>query len=92
MLNKENVIWHNKEKFTLLIMPLYWKKEEKYYKLFEQPTLFGTTDVVCVWGQVGGKLGGFKLICCDSQEEVEKAIEGVKKRRKYRGYRGITLE
>ena len=92
MLNKENVIWHNKEKFTLLIMTLYWKKEEKYYKLFEQPTLFGTTDVVCVWGQVGGKLGGFKLICCDSQEEVEKAIEGVKKRRQYRGYRGITLE
>lgn len=56
-------------------MTHYWKKEEKYYKLFEQPTLFGTTDIVCVWGRIGGKLGGFKLICCDSSEEVEKAIE-----------------
>ena len=39
-------------------MVLYWTKENKYYKLFEQATLFGTIDVVCVWGRIGGNLGG----------------------------------
>jgi len=91
MLNKENVIWHNKEKFTLLIMTLYWKKEEKYYKLFEQPTLFGTKDVVCVWGRVGGSLGGYKTILCNTEYEVQKVVEQVKKRRLYRGYIISTL-
>lgn len=66
-------------------MTLYWKKEKKYYKLFEQPTLFGTTDVVCVWGQVGGKLGGYKIISCDSEEDMITIIDSIKKRRKYRG-------
>lgn len=73
-------------------MILYWKKENKYYKFFEQPTLFGTIDIVCIWGRTGGKFGGFKLIFCDSQEEVERVTNDVKKRRKYRGYSSITLK
>ena len=34
-------------------MVLYWTKENKYYKLFEQATLFGTVDIICVWGRIG---------------------------------------
>ena len=68
-------------------MTLYWTKDNKYYKLFEQATLFGTIDVVCVWGRIGGNLGGSKIISCDNDEDVELIIDNIKKRRKYRGYK-----
>ena len=67
-------------------MTLYWTKENKYYKLFEQATLFGTIDVVCVWGRIGGNLGGYKVISCDNDQDVELTIDSIKKRRQYRGY------
>ena len=67
-------------------MVLYWTKENKYYKLFEQATLFGTIDVVCVWGRIGGNLGGYKVISCDTDQDVELTVNSIKKRRKYRGY------
>ena len=72
--------------FKCIDMILYWTKDNKYYKLFEQPTLFGTTDVVCVWGRVGGNLGGYKVIPCDTEQELDATVEEVKKRRLYRGY------
>jgi len=68
-------------------MTLYWTKENKYYKLFEQATLFGTIDVVCVWGRIGGNLGGYKIISCDTYQDVELVVNSIKKRRKYRGYK-----
>ena len=67
-------------------MSLYWTKHNKYYKLIEQRTLFGTIDVVCVWGRIGGNLGGYKIIPCSDVEEVEQTIAQIKTRRKYRGY------
>ena len=72
-------------------MFLYWTKENKYYKLFGQNTLFGTIDVICVWGRVGGSLGGYKTILCNTEYEVQKVVEQVKKRRLYRGYIISTL-
>ena len=68
-------------------MVLYWTKENKYYKLFEQATLFGTIDVVCVWGRIGGNLGGYKVISCDTDPDVELTVNSIKKRRKHRGYK-----
>jgi hypothetical protein len=68
-------------------MVLYWTKENKYYKLFEQATLFGTIDVVCVWGRIGGNLGGYKVISCDTDQDVELTVNSIKKRRKHRGYK-----
>ena len=68
-------------------MVLYWTKENKYYKLFEQATLFGTIDVVCVWGRIGGNLGGYKVISCDTDQDVELVVNSIKKRRKHRGYK-----
>ena len=68
-------------------MVLYWTKENKYYKLFEQATLFGTIDIICVWGRIGGNLGGYKVISCDTDQDVELTVNSIKKRRKHRGYK-----
>ena len=68
-------------------MVLYWTKENKYYKLFEQATLFGTIDIICVWGRIGGNLGGYKIISCDTDQDVELVVNSIKKRRKHRGYK-----
>ena len=72
-------------------MSLYWTKKSKYYKLIEQSTLFGTIDVICVWGRIGGNLGGYKIIPCSTAEEVEQTIEQISARRKYRGYKMADL-
>jgi predicted DNA-binding WGR domain protein len=71
-------------------MVLYWIKENKYYKLFEQETLFGTIDIVCIWGRIGGKLGNYKIIPCKNEYEVQKVVEQVEKRRIYRGYKVVV--
>ena len=68
-------------------MHLYWTNQNKYYKLIEQSTLFGTIDVVCVWGRIGGNLGGYKIIPCSTSEEVNQIIDQINTRRKYRGYK-----
>ena len=67
-------------------MALSWRKDNRYYKLLFQPTLFGTMDVICVWGRVGGNLGGYKVISCDTEKDVELSVNNIKQKRKYRGY------
>ena len=68
-------------------MTLSWTKDNRYYKLLFQPTLFGTTDVIRIWGRIGSNLGGYKTISCDSEEDMITIIDSIKKRRKYRGYK-----
>ena len=68
-------------------MPLFWTKENKYYKIIFQPTLFGRMDVICVWGRIGGNLGNYKVISSRDSQDIELIIEDIKKRRKKRGYR-----
>ena len=67
-------------------MDLSWKKNTRYYKLLFQHNLFGTTDIICIWGRVGGNLGGYKVVPCENEEDKTFTIEKIKKRRKYRGY------
>ena len=67
-------------------MNLLWTKENKYYKILLQATLFGTIDIICVWGRIGGKLGGYKIVPCEGEENMAFVIDSIKKRRKYRGY------
>ena len=67
-------------------MNLLWTKEHRYYKVLLQATLFGTIDIICVWGRIGGNLGGYKVISCDTDRDVELIIDTIKKRRKYRDY------
>jgi predicted DNA-binding WGR domain protein len=65
---------------------LLWTNQHKYYKIMLQPTLFGNTDVILIWGKTGGNLGGYKIVFCNSSEETETVIKQIKQRRKYRGY------
>ena len=67
-------------------MSLFWIKNNRYYKIIFQPTLFGTIDVICVQGRVGGNLGNYKVIPCNRIEEIRDIIQYVKRRRKQRGY------
>ena len=67
-------------------MVLSWEKDNRYYKLLFQPTLFGAMDVICVWGRVGGNLGGYKVISCATEKDVELSVNNIKQKRKYRGY------
>jgi len=74
-----------------LTMFLYWTNQHKYYKLFEQKTLFNTIDVICIWGRIGGNLGNYKIITCENAEEVDKTIEQIAKKRLSRGYKTVKL-
>ena len=67
-------------------MNLYWEKYTRYYKLLFQHNLFGTTDIICIWGRIGGNLGGYKVIPCEDEEDMACIIDRIKKRRKYREY------
>jgi len=67
-------------------MKIHWQKGTKYYKLFLQQNLFGGRDIIRCWGQVGTKLGDYKIIPNNTKEELENIIPSIFKRRKYRGY------
>lgn len=67
-------------------MNLHWQKGTKYYKLFLQQNLFGGSDVICCWGRVGTKLGGYKIIPNNTKKELEDTVATISKRRKYREY------
>ena len=73
-------------------MNLLWTKNNRYYKLIYQPTLFGTIDVICAWGRIGSNLGNYKLIPSKNAQDIEFIVEGVKKRRKQRGYKVMFLK
>lgn len=68
-------------------MPLFWIKNNRYYKIIFQPTLFGTIDVICAWGRIGGNLGNYKVVSSKNNQDIELIIDTIKKRRKQRGYR-----
>jgi predicted DNA-binding WGR domain protein len=67
-------------------MPLFWIKNNRYYKIIFQPTLFGTIDVICSWGRVGGNLGNYKVVSSKDKQDMELIIDTIKKRRRQRGY------
>jgi hypothetical protein len=68
-------------------MPLFWIKNNRYYKIIFQPTLFGTMDVICVWGRIGGNLGNYKVVSSKNKQDIDIIIEDIKKRRRQRGYK-----
>ena len=67
-------------------MSLFWIKENKYYKIIFQPTLFGTIDIICSWGRIGGNLGNYKVVSSKDKQDIELIIDTIKKRRRQRGY------
>ena len=68
-------------------MPLFWIKNNRYYKIIFQPTLFGTIDIICAWGRIGGNLGNYKVVSSKDEQDIELIIDTIKKRRRQRGYR-----
>jgi len=68
-------------------MPLFWIKNNRYYKIIFQPTLFGTIDIICAWGRIGGNLGNYKVVASKDEQDIASIVDAVKKRRKQRGYR-----
>ena len=68
-------------------MPLFWIKNNRYYKIIFQPTLFGTIDIICAWGRIGGNLGNYKVVSSKNEQDIEFIIDVIKKRRRQRGYR-----
>ena len=64
---------------------LRWEKEHKYYIAEVIRDLFGWA-LVRTWGRKGTPIGRSKKLRVDSADEGLKAMEQVKKRRKYRGY------
>jgi len=61
------------------------EKNNRYYKILSHRSFFGES-LVLMWGRIGSKLGGCKIILCDTQEETQELIDKITKRRKYRGY------
>ena len=68
-------------------MPLFWIKNNRYYKIIFQPTLFGTIDIICSWGRIGGNLGNYKVVSSKGKQDIELIIDTIKKRRRQRGYK-----
>lgn len=67
-------------------MQYRWRSTHKYYRLYTQQTLFGKTDIICSWGSFHNNLGNFKIITCDSAEELRNTLKMILQRRKSRGY------
>ncbi|WPY01783.1 WGR domain-containing protein (plasmid) [Candidatus Trichorickettsia mobilis] len=67
-------------------MQYRWLKNNKYYHIHLQLNLFGGTSVVCSWGSVNSKQGGYKIFFCSTQDEIDQILSYVTKRRKSRGY------
>ena len=63
-------------------MSLFWIKENRYYRIIFQPTLFGTIDIICAWGRIGGNLGNYKVIASKDEQDMASIVDAVKKRRK----------
>lgn len=49
------------------------------------PSFLGES-IVLIWGRINSKLGNYKIVTCDTEEEIEEIIDKIAKRRKYRGY------
>jgi len=68
-----------------MILPRF-RRNERFYHLCEQMNFFDGTSLVCSWGTFEGKLGGYKIIFCKDEVELEAQVRDIRKRRKSRGY------
>jgi len=48
---------------------------------------YSAASVFCSWGSIDSKQGSCKIIYCDNEQDVDNALQVIKKRRKARGYR-----
>jgi predicted DNA-binding WGR domain protein len=71
----------------LMIKEYYWINQSnfRYYKL-----IINESVIICKWGGSNSKRGGQKKICVSSQDEANKYIDRLLKRRSKRGYSLVT--
>ena len=65
---------------------LRFKRQERYYHVYEQHNFFGGITVICSWGTFDSKRGGSKSIFCNNQIEVQQLLNDIKQTRLKRGY------
>lgn len=65
---------------------MQFKKQERFYHVYEQQNLFSGITIVCSWGTFDSNHGGYKYIFCDNMQEVNLILEEIKKTRLKRGY------
>ena len=70
-------------------MELLWLNNTKYYKIITQFDLFYKINLICIWGRLSTKRGGYKVIVCDNEEEMESRLRLIKRRRTSHGYKFI---
>ncbi len=63
-------------------MLLCWSKDNRFYNVQLQANLFGSTSVICSWGSTGSKRGGYKIIFCDNELDVENNFASNQKKEK----------
>lgn len=64
---------------------------DKYYNLRICKNLFGNTSIVCSYGSNFSGLGNIKIIECKTQEEIEKKIRKITKKRLRHGYEKVEI-
>lgn len=68
-------------------MPLRFKKQERFYHVYQQGNFFSGITVICSWGTFDSRRGGYKYIFCNNMQEALLTLEDIKKTRLKRGYR-----
>ena len=66
---------------------MQFKKQERFYHVYEQQNWFGSITIVCCWATFDSNRGGYKYIFCDNMQEVNLILEEIKKTRLKRGYK-----
>ena len=66
---------------------LQFRKQERFYHIYEQQNFFGGITVICSWGTFDSHRGGSKSIFCNSLVEVQQVLHDIKKTRLKRGYK-----
>lgn len=67
-------------------MPISFKKNERFYHLYEQMNLFGGISLICSWGTFDSNRGGYKIFIYNDANELKQKINEICKIRKSRGY------
>ena len=66
---------------------MQFKKQERFYHLYQQQNFFGGITIVCYWGTFDSNRGGYKYIFCDNMQEVNLILDDIKNTRLKRGYK-----
>jgi len=65
---------------------LQFRRNERFYHIYEQPNLFGGITVIACWGTFDSNRGGSKKIFCDNRQEVDIVLQAIKSTRLKRSY------